>query len=85
MVNLGVMYAKGMGGLTKNERKAVELYQKAADLGSDVGKAYLGYMYEHGKGGLVIDQRRAIALYEEAARLGNEYAAQNLSRLRKTK
>jgi uncharacterized protein len=55
MANLGVAYRDGLGGLAKNEPKAVELFQESADLGDDQRMAALAYMYEFGRGGLSKD------------------------------
>ena len=81
MAHLGTAYLSGEGGLAKNERKAVELYQKAADLGDSEGTADLGYMYEHGAGGLTVDRDKAIELYRKSDQLGSTYAADQLKSL----
>jgi len=70
------------GGLRKDERKAVELFEKAVAQGNASGQANLGYMYENGQGGLRKDERKARELYEKAAAQGNQFAIENLNRLR---
>ncbi len=45
--NLGVMYAKGTGGLEKNEKQAVKWYRKAADQGHALAQYKLGLIYAH--------------------------------------
>ena len=45
MCNLGVYYAYGKGGLTKDETKAVEWYRKAAEAGNARAMCNLGYCY----------------------------------------
>ena len=46
--NLGAAYANGKDGRAKSEKKAVELYQRAADLGNAFAMCNLGHMYRNG-------------------------------------
>ncbi|GBC38147.2 kinase-like domain-containing protein [Rhizophagus irregularis DAOM 181602=DAOM 197198] len=57
-------------GISINEPKAFELYQKATDLGNSSGMCSLGYCYLNGIG-TDIDNEKAFELYQKAADLGN--------------
>jgi hypothetical protein len=72
MFNLGVCYANG-NGVTKSDVKAVELYQRASDLGITNATAYLGLCYEYGDGATKSDVKAA-ELYQRASDLGNAMA-----------
>ena len=50
---------RGIGGLTKDEKKAVELIQKAAALGNSNAMKTLAVCYENGIGGLSINKKMA--------------------------
>jgi TPR repeat protein len=52
-------------GVPQDYRKAVELYQQAADQGSAIGQAYLASAYADGKG-LPRDYRKAVDLFHRA-------------------
>jgi TPR repeat protein len=75
------MYFNGQAGLTRDEHKAKDLFQRAADHGDAGAIGYLGFMYENGKGGLAADQNKAVALYEQAAKLGDTFAKEQLQRV----
>jgi len=75
---LGLMYAKGLGGLPKDEKKAVELYEKSAAQGDSSAQNNLGIMYQNGEGGLHKDEEIARELYEKSAIQGNSFAQNNL-------
>ena len=47
---LGAMYEEGEGGLPKNEKKAMELYEKSAAQGFDKAQLMMGVDYELGDG-----------------------------------
>ncbi|POG75286.1 uncharacterized protein OCT59_024281 [Rhizophagus irregularis] len=64
-------------GISIDEQKAFELYQKAADLGNVLGINDLGYCYKHGIG-INIDKKKAFELYQKAAYLGNSFGINNL-------
>lgn len=51
MHNLGICYFDRQGGLTKDEAKTVEWWQKAAVAGNAQAMRDLGVCYEYGKGG----------------------------------
>jgi TPR repeat protein len=56
--NLGLMYHGGLG-LPRNEKTAVELYQKAAESGYTAAQVYLVVGYEEGWFGLSQDSGKA--------------------------
>jgi TPR repeat protein/serine/threonine protein kinase len=58
-------------GVEKDERKAVALCQKAADLGESGAMRSLGTFYERGKYGLAKDEKKAAELYQKAADAGD--------------
>ena len=65
---MGLCYLEG-DGCEKDKKKAVELFEKAADAG--IARAYysLGYCYEKGEG-VNINRRKAADYYHEAYNLG---------------
>ena len=67
---IAVMYAKGMGGLPKDDVQAVEWYRKAADAGFGLAISNLGVMYAEGLGGLPKDEVQAVQWYRKAADAG---------------
>ena len=81
MNNLGRAYAYGQGGLTKDEAKAVEWFQKAAEAGNAIAMHNLGNCYEYGKGGLTKDKAKAMEWYWKAAEAGISEAAEKLQKL----
>jgi len=50
--NLGLMHEHGLGGLVKDDVKAVYYYRLSADQGNAQAQCNLGVMYEQGRGGL---------------------------------
>ena len=81
MNNLGYAYEYGKGGLTKDEAKAVEWFQKAAEAGDAEAMHNLGICYEYGKGGLTKDTYKAMDWYWKAAEAGIIEAAERLQEL----
>ena len=76
---MGDMYYYGKG-VEQNYNKAVELYQKGADLGDANAFFNLGYMYDEGKG-VSQNYNKAVELYQKAADLGNARAIYNLGNM----
>ena len=70
MCSLGCAYEWGEGGLTRDEAKAVEWYQKAAEAGNARGMENLGGCYEYGTGGLTKDEAKAMEWYRKATEAG---------------
>ena len=64
---LGVKYAFGEDGLPRDDAKAVEWYQKAAQQGLAKAETNLGDMYLFGRGGLDKDPVQALSWYLKAA------------------
>ncbi|CAI2182962.1 17090_t:CDS:2, partial [Funneliformis geosporum] len=60
---LGKCYRDGIGGVNKNEKKAFELYTKAAKQGYVIAKCHLAYCYDVGIG-TDINKIKAIELYK---------------------
>ena len=75
----GFMYAYGRG-VAKDERMAVECYQKAAMQGNAEAQFWLGFMYANGRG-IAQDERRAAEWYQKAAEQGDVAAQYNLGTL----
>ena len=77
MWELGNGYLYGQDGLKKNVTRAVELYERAAELGEKKAQYRLGCMYDKGKG-VEKDTAKAIRYYEAAAMSGDVLARFNL-------
>lgn len=69
-VNLGKAYYSGLGGLTKDDTKAVEWWQKAADQRNAEAQYYLAQAYDIGLGGLPKDGAKAVEWLQKAAAQG---------------
>ena len=70
------MYQNGRG-VTKDYKKAVEWYTKAAEQGNAQGQFNLGYMYRNGKG-VTKDDKKAVEWYTKSAEQGNAHGQNNL-------
>jgi len=66
-------YHDGVGGLEQDRAKAMEIYVKAADLGSSQAHYRLGNIYYDGG-----DSKKAKFYFEAAAMAGDEVARINL-------
>nr|WP_275897254.1 tetratricopeptide repeat protein [Helicobacter suis] len=66
--------------MSKNYSKAIEYYQKAADMGNAFACNNLGVMYENGTG---VKRNKAIArqYYQKACNMGNKRGCENIKRL----
>lgn len=71
---------EGRGGLEKNPKEAVRIYQKVMDEGYHVAHNFMGWLYEEGK---VVEQdyKKAFACYMFAAAAGDSDAQINVGRL----
>jgi hypothetical protein len=76
--NLGIMHAKGEGGLPVSKEKARLLFEKAAEQGSPNAQFDLGRMHAKGEGGLPVSKEKARLLYEKAAQLEHPEAQLHL-------
>ncbi|KAH3764274.1 sel1 repeat family protein [Pelomyxa schiedti] len=77
VTSLGLCYDAGVGGVEKDNRKAVELYQRAADAGDTTAMYNLAVCYDNGDG-VEKDTQKAVTLYQRAADAGNTSAMCNL-------
>ena len=84
MCNLGVWYKYGEKGLTKDEAKAFEWFEKSHEAGNVCGSGYLGRCYLLGYGVPMCQaldqvwQSRGATLLSEAAGRGSKRACFNL-------
>lgn len=78
-VTIGLKYLNGTD-FTKDEKKAVEWFQKAANQNNDKGQYRLGYCYQKGLG-VSQDKAKAALLYENSSSQGNKDAMAALSKL----
>jgi len=83
MYNLGCDYRDGRYGLSRDYKKALELWHKAAELGHSEAYACIGYAYDHGRG-VEVDKKKATHYYELAAMGGDEISRYNLALDEKT-
>lgn len=67
-------------GVTKDDAKAAEWYQKAAQKGSDFAQYKLGEMYDKGEG-VAKDAAKAVEWWQKAAAQGNGDAQEALKHL----
>jgi len=75
--NLGLLYANGEGGLTKDADKAVAFFRKAAIQENADAQNNLGVMYQIGEG-VPQNNAQAVEWYTKAAAQGNADAQANL-------
>ena len=73
--HIGAIYDNGYG-VNQNYQKAVELYQKACDLGDASAFCNLGVMYDNGQG-VNVDKQKALQLYKKACDMGDEKGCKN--------
>lgn len=79
MVQLGQMYE--LGELSTDLAKALEYYERAANLDDKDGNDNAGRMYDDGVGLGAEDDVTAIAYYERAIKLGSGFACYRLGRI----
>jgi len=75
--NTGNYYRDGRNGFTKDYTKALELWHRAAELGSAEAYCNIGVAYEHGIG-VEVDMKKAEHYFELAAMGGDLCARHNL-------
>ena len=78
MLHLANMYLTGENNLPKNEAKAVELLQRAADVGSAEAMGMLGVLLVYGKAGLAPDEERGKKLIYDALKRGDVCSRHNV-------
>jgi len=77
MFNLGCKYRDGKYGCARDYGKALELFQRAGELGYTKSYCSIGYAYSNGRG-VEVDKKKAQHYYELAAMGGNVNARHNL-------
>ena len=75
--HLGTTYEHGEYGLEKDVTRAVELYERAAELGEKKAHYNLGVLYDEGIE-VAKDMAKAFRHYEIAAMCGDSFARHNL-------
>jgi len=75
--NIGNSYRNGVYGFPRDYTKALELYHRAAELGSARACNDIAYAYVRGEG-VEVDEKKAEHYYELAAMKGNGTARHNL-------
>jgi len=75
--NHGCNYSEGRYGLPQNDAKALELYHRAAGLGSADAYYGIGIAYHIGRG-VEVDEKKAIHYWELASMRGHVMARHNL-------
>lgn len=73
---LGMMYSSGLGG-EKDDKKAFEWINKAAEKNNADAQYFLGSMYQSGEG-VAKDKRKALEWFNKSAQQGNEKAIEEL-------
>ena len=77
---LGGCYEDDLGGVEKDEARAVELYHEAADQrGNSVAMHYLGLIYKKGLLGVEVDEAKALNYYRSASDAGTAHASGHLA------
>jgi len=78
--NRGNYYRKGENGYPKDNKKALELWDRAGELGSTAAYNAIGYLYEYGEG-VEVDEKKAVHYFELAAMQGDSTARYNLGEM----
>ena len=82
--HLGEQYLQGHFGLQKDMRKALELFEEAAELDSKEALYSLGSMYYHGEG-VEQDKEKGSEFYKKAAMQGCVTSRYNVAMIEKNK
>lgn len=77
MNTVGSYYLRGKRGFPVDLSKAVEMFQRASELGSVEANNNLGNLYYNGEG-VQMDKKKCIHYYQVAAMMGHEVARYNL-------
>ena len=83
MYSLGLIYKKGEEGFEKNIEKAIDLFNKAIEVGNSSAMNSLALIYQYGDDGVKKDLEKARILFQKAIDLGNNNASENLKSLKK--
>ena len=73
---LGMMYSNGLGS-EKDDKKAFEWINKAAEQNNADAQYFLGSMYQSGEG-VAKNKRKALEWFNKSAQQGNEKAIEEL-------
>ena len=76
---IGYLFHHGVG-VKRNYEKALEYYERSAELGNSYALNNLGRLYENGYG-VEVDYKKAMEYYEKSAEKGNSYAFNNIGYL----
>lgn len=68
---LGLCYQRVIGGVSKDEARAVKFYQSAVDQGFIIAKVNMGHAKRFGFGGIKVDEKEAFDLYHQAFNEGD--------------
>lgn len=82
MQGIACLYQDG-NGVEQDYAKAIEWYEKAAELGNATALNNIGYMYQYGEG-VDSDYEKALEYYDKATKMGSEQARNNAEFLRGT-
>jgi len=74
----GGYYADGKKGFPQDNKKALELWHQAGELGFALAHSCIGYAYNNGRLGVKVDKKKANHYYELAAMKGEVSARHNL-------
>ena len=75
--NTGNYYRDGRNGYRQDDKKAIELYHRAGELGDLESFLNIGYAYKYGNG-VEVDKKKATHYWEIAAMGGDVSARHNL-------
>ena len=78
--NLALMYEYGEG-VTKDYKKAMELFKQAADGGNSTAMINIGYNYEFGECGQKMDLKKALKWYKKAEKNDDDDAKELIQRV----
>ena len=70
-------------GVETNEARAIELYTKAAEMGSGLAAHALGRIYELGPCGVAVNKMEALKWYRVAVERGDTIAQRRVDRLKR--
>ena len=76
MCSIGKCYESGIG-IEPDEKKAIESYERATEMGDSEAMCILGEYYLNGVG-VEEDKKKAVELFKRASELGNQRAKSNL-------
>ena len=81
LYELGISYQNGTDFILKNPRKAIKLFEQAAEAGSLQAAARAASMYRLGAQGIQKNAEKALTLYLKALNLGGWYYEPNIAEI----